>query len=254
MSLPPKDVTPQALWAALQQRPRPHKIVDFPACDDKGIALGQVAIWVLKKEESMSANAEAERFARKLLKEGKQGDLGYEALFGHEGMVQTLFRACRDHEDPNRAAFPNPEALRSLTDDEIEVLFQHYLTVKLELGPIIVEMTEPELDAWVKKLAEGQRFFFDRCSSEMRWILVNSLAKRLQTSSMVNSSAGSPLDLERPKLSDESIRDLVDEAREVMKRLSLAFTIIGEGVPAFLQAADSLANFEAKSASESPKD
>lgn len=155
--------------------------------------MGQVAIWVLTQEEQMACNAEAEKIARRMLKDGKRGDLGYEALFNNEGAVQVIYRSCRDASDLSKPAFPGPQAIREgLTADECGMLFQHYLTVQLELGPIIANMSNDEFEAWVQRLDEGQGFFFDLLSSETKKTLALTMASRLRSFLTGTSSAGSP--------------------------------------------------------------
>jgi hypothetical protein len=180
------------LWRLLQELPRPHKLVDFPRTGPDGKPVGQLAIQVLTQEEQMAANAEAEKVARTLLKDGKRGDLGYEAVFNNEGAVQVVLRACRDANDVTKAAFPGAAAIRAkLTADEVGMLFDHYLTVQLQLGPIITEMSDVEFEAWVTRLDEGQAFFFDRLSSETKKTLVLTMASRLRRFSTDTYSAGS---------------------------------------------------------------
>lgn len=192
MAGPPENIEPSDLWRLLQAQPRPHRTVDFPRVGPDGQPIGQVAIWVLTQEEQMACNAEAEKVARKLLKDGKRGDLGYEALFNNEGAVQVVFRACRDPKDHKRPAFPGATAIReSLTADEVGMLFEHYLTVQLELGPIVASLSSEELDAWVARIAEGGAFFFDLLSRETQKTLAISMASRLATSPTGSTSAGS---------------------------------------------------------------
>ncbi len=198
MSGPP-DTDASDLWVQLQALPRPHKIVDFPRVGPDGEAVGQVAMFVLTQEEQVASNAEAERFSRKLLKDGKRGDLGYEAIFNNEGAVQVLFRACRDANNLKKPAFPTTNAIREhLTADEVGILFEHYLTVQLELGPIVASLSQTELDAWVEKLAEGGAYFLDLLSREMQKVLIISMAARLAKSATGSGSAGTPRDVPSP--------------------------------------------------------
>ncbi len=189
----PDGIDGSELWRLLQLQPRPHRTVDFPRLLEDGTPVGQVVIWVLTQEEQMAANAEAEKVSRRMLKDGKRGDLGYEALFNNEGAVQVVFRACRDINDITKPAFPNPEVVRSkFTADEVGRLFEHYLTVQLELGPIIVGMEETEFEAWVTRIAEGGAFFFDLLSPETQKALAISMASRLAKSLPGSGSAGTP--------------------------------------------------------------
>lgn len=177
----------------LQEMPRPSKVVDFPRKNLDGQATGQIRIWVLKQEERMASIFEAERLTKHYLKDGKKDDLGYEDLYQDAVCVEVLTRACRNVDDPKRPAFPSSKQLRQeLTTDELATLFQHYLTVQLELGPIVASMSEAEMTAWVERLQEGGSAFpFDLLSSELQRILLLFMARRLSISSTVTSSAGS---------------------------------------------------------------
>lgn len=67
---------------------------------------------MLNQEERLDAAAAAEVYARKKLKESKATDLGYKEMFANEVCVQILWRACRDVDDLNRAAWPTADLLR----------------------------------------------------------------------------------------------------------------------------------------------
>jgi len=195
---PPEDVPATALWLALTAIPRPHKLVDFPRrLPGTEESVGQVAMWPLTQEEQMACSAEADRFTKKLLKDGQKKDeanLGYETMFSNEVAVQILYRACRDATDLERPAFPSPSQLRqALTADEVGALFKHYLTVQLELGPIVAHLSDEEMEAWVKRIGEGGSAFpFDLLSWEMQRALVLFMASRLTSSPTDTLSAGSP--------------------------------------------------------------
>ena len=202
----PPDIAPSDLWVQLQALPRPHRLVDFPRTGPDGNPVGQVAVFVLTQEEQVAANAAAEMFSRKLLKDGKRGDLGYEAIFNNEGAVQVLWRACRDTGNLKRHAFPTPVAMREqLTADEVGTLFEHYLTVQLELGPTLATLTQVELDAWCEKIAEGGAYFLDLLSRDMQKALLISMASRLARLPTGSGSAGTPRDALEDPVSDEQV-------------------------------------------------
>lgn len=176
--------------------PRPYKLVDYPRNGADGKPIGQVAIWVLTQEEQMVCSTEAERFTRDKLKgtEINRESFGYDAVYSNEACVQILFRACRDVNDiEGRTAFPTPSHIRqNLSAAECGALFQHYLTVQAELGPLASSLTEDEMDAWIKRIAEGGSAFpFDLLPSDLQRILALSMARRLHVSSTDTSSAGS---------------------------------------------------------------
>lgn len=201
----PPDMAPKQLWQRLQELPRPASTaVDFPRKDFAGNPIGQLRIWVLNQEERLDAAAAAEVYARKKLKESKATDLGYEEIYANEVCVQILWRACRDVDDLNRAAWPTADLLRQITTEECAVLFEHYMTTQRTLGPIVAEMTEGDFEDWVKKLAVGGSAYpLDLLSSDMKNVLLLGMAFRLHTSQTDSSSAGSPLD-DKPQSSGPS--------------------------------------------------
>lgn len=97
--------------------------------------------------------------------------------------VETLFRACRDPEDPTKGAFSTPEVLESLNDSALEVLFNSYRRVAYQLGEGIGEMQDKELDSWIDAIAEGGQAdainFFDRASPLAVIQLMSTMASRL---------------------------------------------------------------------------
>lgn len=201
MSAPPENIKPSDLYAALVAVPRPHRIIDFPRKDPRtGEPVGRLAMWVLTQQEHMAASADADRWAKRILKDQQktgEANLGYESVYNNEGAVQLLFRACRDAGDLNRAAFPTVEALRqSLTADEVAVLLSAYFQMTSEVGPIVGAMTKEDVDAWLDKLERGglEGFPFYLLSSEAKNDLITSLAERYLSSRTDNSSSGSPPD------------------------------------------------------------
>jgi hypothetical protein len=194
---PPKDISPGMLWAKLQEMPRPSRTVEFPRLGPDNEPIGEVAIWVLTQEEQMMCSAAAEKFAKERVKDGKREDLGYETIYANESVVQILLRACRDPLDVSRSIFPTASAIRSsLTSEECGRLFEYYLSVQLDLGPIITKLTEEELDLWVDRLVEGGLAAspFVLLSPDMQKVLAHSMASQIARSRKDTSSAGSPLD------------------------------------------------------------
>lgn len=195
---PPENTEASELWLALTQVPRPHRIVDFPRnLPGTTTPVGQIAIWPLTQEEQVASNTEADRFTKSLLKEAQRKDdanLGYHHTYANETAVQVLFRACRDANNLQKAAFPSPTQLRQqLTADEVGVLFNSYLRVQSEVGPIAAYMTEDEMNAWLERLGEGGSAFpLDLVSWEMRDRLLMHSASLLCKYWKDTSSAGSP--------------------------------------------------------------
>ncbi len=193
----PPDMPASELWLALTQIPRPSKRVDIPRCfPGTTTPIGEVFMHPLTQEEQMAVNAEADRFTKKLLQDPQRRDeanLGYQHTFANEVAVQILSRVCRDINDISKPAFPSPKLMRQfLTADEIGVMFQQYLTIQLELGPIVAEMSEEEMEGWVKRLAVGGSAFpFASLSWEAQQTLVLSMARRLASYLTDTSSVGS---------------------------------------------------------------
>lgn len=196
MSLPPNDIPPHELWALITQLPRPYRTIDFPRNGADGKPIGQLAIRVLTQEEQILAAAEAERFTKKAIKDLPKGDeakTGYDSVYQNTAAVEVLFAACRQKDDPDKAFFPSREALRRfLTPDEVGVLMVSYYTVQSEIGPIVAHLSEEELDAWIKRLAEGgSRFPLDLLSWDAAKDLAFSLACRLYKLTTDSTSPGS---------------------------------------------------------------
>ncbi len=193
--LPPTDISPSALWQQLQVMPRPHRFIDFPRLKPDGSPVGKIAMFVLTQEEQMICAAAAEKFAKEKLKDSKKDDIGYETLYANASVVEILYRCCKDADDPAKPAFPSPVAMRqALTSDECSRLFEYYLSVQLELGPIVASLSPEEMDAWVERIAQGGLAAspFILLSSEAAKILVFTMASRLAASQSGTSSVGSP--------------------------------------------------------------
>lgn len=211
---PPTNIPAKELWVKLQELPRPSQVVDLPQRTPDGEPVGQVALWVLKQEEHLICTAETEKFVRHHLKEAKRGDIGYDDMFANEMAVQILFRACRDVADLKKTAFQTPKQVRELfTTDECGLLFRNYLTIELEFGPLVTQMTDADMQAWIDKIAKGGSAFpFDSIHSDLQKILLLSMARRLQSSSTDTSFAGSLP--ETTSSADESSLEPSDTADE----------------------------------------
>jgi hypothetical protein len=166
MSFPPKDVPASRLWSKLCETPAPSEVVDFPRRRRDGTPIGQVRIMVLPQRLHDDAR---ERAARAIEKKGyKPEQLKNDLLAevqGDQTAKELLALACHEV-DPNPGTegdapryarvFPNGDAVGDLTADEINVLFTSYLMVQAKYGPYINDVaTEEELDAWIRRLAEG---------------------------------------------------------------------------------------------------
>lgn len=195
-SPPPRDVAPADLWALITQTPRPSQRVPFPRVGPDGRPLGEVVIWVLHQEERSAATLAAERHVRKVLKDAYpqrgEASLGYDALFEDRASVEILFRACRRAENVNVPAFPSADEIaRALSTDEVAVLMRSYLRVQAECGPIVADMSQEMVDAWIDVLASGgSKHPLDSLSSGALTTLLWSMACRLYKSRTDKRSRG----------------------------------------------------------------
>lgn len=213
MSLPPSDIAPDALWVALQQMPRPQRVVDYPRLDPvTGKPAGKVTLRVLSQAELMSAAAATDKYTIDTLKRSPKKDEtshGYEAIYNNESTVQLLFRAVyrarqvgpETWEPVNLPFFPSPDAIRGvdgstgLTQEELATLLRMYFVVQRELGPIVDRMTPEEADAWIDRLAEGGSAFpLASLESDAVTDLVMHMVRLLRPSSTGITSSGSPPD------------------------------------------------------------
>lgn len=207
-----------AYWSKITAVPRPFDIIDFPRKDpETGEQLAQVYIHVLRHGETAAANADAEKFAKKVLGDEfatTEKNVSYGDLYSNEQAVQLLFRACRRVDDPKLPFFPSQSEIRAnLTNDEISVLMSAYIIISLEYGPIAANMTEEEIDEWLKKLQEAGKTAPLAVLSRGALIrLVSGLASRAQKSSTDTGSLGLPQ--ESSTKSDESSDPSFDRERD----------------------------------------
>lgn len=194
MSMPPTNISASDLWLALASKERPSQVVDMPRLNDDGSAIGQIRIRILTQEEQMQCASSAQRTAREHMKDSAKDDLGYERVYSDAYCIEILFRACRDVDDASKPAFPSPKLIRQvLTTEECAMLYQHYLTIQLELGPMAVKMTDADFSAWVARLKEGGSAYpLDSLDSALLKMLVLRMASLLPSSPTDSISVGSP--------------------------------------------------------------
>jgi hypothetical protein len=192
----PKDESGSQIWQLLTAIPRPTRKVPLPRnLPGTRETIGEIPVWPLTHGELIESNAAAEQRMRTLFKDENKKDelnLGYQHSFANELAVQHLWRACRDPDDLNKPAFPSPKAMSlQFTGDEIGVLYNHFLTVQSEVGPITSSMSDEEYEALVRRIAEsGALDPFDTCSWEVQRTLVRTLASQLYDFWMATSSVG----------------------------------------------------------------
>lgn len=205
----PKEEGSQ-IWQLLTAIPRPTRKVPLPRnLPGTRESIGEIPVWPLTHGELIESNAAAEQRMRTLFKDENKKDelnLGYQHSFANELAVQHLWRACRDPNDLNKPAFPSPKAMSlQFTGDEIGVLYNHYLTVQSELGPITSTMSDEEYEAWIRRIAEsGSTDPFDSCSWDLQRTLVRIMASQLLDYWTVTSSATSQPDDDTSPLSSDN--------------------------------------------------
>lgn len=206
----PKDEGGSQIWQLLTAIPRPTRKVPLPRnLPGTRETIGEIPVWPLTHGELIESNAAAEQRMRTLFKDENKKDelnLGYQHSFANELAVQHLWRACRDPNDIAKPAFPSPKAMSlQFTGDEIGVLYNHFLTVQAEIGPITSVMSDEEYEAWVRRIAEsGSSDPFDSLSWDLQRTLVRSMAEQLASYWTDTSSASSQLDDDISMQSDES--------------------------------------------------
>lgn len=214
MSGPPDNIPPDALWVQLSTMPRPQRVVDYPRIDPAADRpVGKITIRVLSQAELMSAAAAAELYATTILKKEQKSGVfskAYEDIYNNESTVQILWRAVYRAKQIDEHTwvpgewplFPSPEAIRGnvagslgLPQEELGVLMRTYLITQRELGPIVSEMGEGEMEAWVERLVKaGSTFPLAHLTSEALDALLMRMASRLHSFLTATSSSGTPPD------------------------------------------------------------
>lgn len=185
MSLSEDKEKLQTFWAEITQTPRPFRLCTVKA---RGIEK-EAAIWVLTQQEAILINARVAKKTREMLikimgEMPKQNELAeeYIRVFELYATSETLFNVVRDASDLNRPFFgSSEEIIHKLTVDESAVIYNQYKFARMELGPIIHEMPESEVDAWVNRLVTaGNTLPLASMSSDALNQLVLTLAYRTQ--------------------------------------------------------------------------
>lgn len=205
MSGPPPNVSPDDLWQALTERPRPTCEFQFPGNDANGNPLPKAKLWILYEAELHACRANASKVAKEMVGEaGRSGDIGYEEIYRNEMASQMSALCVRAHDNPTFVVFPSPKAVRQrLTTDEVALIASAYNQFRIESGPMVSDMTPAELEAWLKALQEGaSRVPLARLSGEALTDLVMFLVSKIKTLSTGTGSAGSPPSEQSPPASE----------------------------------------------------
>lgn len=186
------------LFAELIKAPRPHVTVDFPRNDKDGNPLCKIALVVLNNNESLDAKATAHReVMRRLKDDSNKVPPGFESLYEDILAIELLFRAARNPEDIGMRFFPKETSLGLLSNDELGVLVNHYNMLVATSGPVIVNMTEDEMESYISKITEAGAtgsFFLNSLSLDELKAFGTYMAHRLYKQRTDNASPGSPLD------------------------------------------------------------
>ncbi len=170
MANPPDTIKAADLYQKLLTMPRSHRMVDMPRCmPGTDEPVGKVAMWPLREQDLLAAQASAVSYVHDILKiqwAEREPDHGYREAYNNALVTEILQRACRKTKlneesgewEPllNLPLFPKASDVRAqLVHDEIAVLFNSYMLVQRELGPIVNDLTREECKAWIKVLKEG---------------------------------------------------------------------------------------------------
>ena len=188
------------LWSTIMASDRVHMNVPFPGTLNP--ATGEeyeVAMVVLTAEESSVIQTETERKIRKLLKEDMPGlgdaKKGYDELYSTLTAAGLLYTVVRNPNNIKEHLFPNKEAVLKLSNDQLGILINHYYTICDKLNPVISDLTEDEMEVWLKRLQEAgskPAFFLNTCTSGVLKTLVTHLASQLKSLQTSSNSYTSP--------------------------------------------------------------
>lgn len=178
------------IWARIIGCERPHMIVPFPRKDKDGNPLCELAMVVLTAEEAAIVSADAEKKVRNLLKDNiaaaHEARRGYDELYNNFIAQGLLFMCCKSKDNLKQSFFPKKEAvLQVLNVDELAIMLNHYYTIQTELGPVIANLNDDEMQAWETRLLEAGKkpnFLLNSCSLEVLKTLVLYLANQLRIS------------------------------------------------------------------------
>lgn len=165
--LPPTDISARELFLKLIERPYPSEVVPFPRLDADGKPICNVRIRVLAFETHEQAQLRAEKRIRERYSPEEYAHAvstdTLKQIIGDAVTAEILAEAVvavdpEPGSEPPRYArlFRNADEVRSLTTDEVSILFSMYLMVQARFGPYESTFRSPEeIDAWVQRIEEG---------------------------------------------------------------------------------------------------
>lgn len=195
---PMRGVAPSELVGLLITRGRmPRATVPFPRYDEQGQVITNVTVRLLNQAEEDAACANASLYAARMMSQGNQTPWKEEDLVHNARAAEILAVACRHPDDPTRPFFEHgPAETRLFLTDELGQLMLTYAELKENAYKGLRDMSKAEMDAWVKKLAEGALSYpfvsFSRAKlEELCVLLAMALEERRDSSSTPTSSSTS---------------------------------------------------------------
>ncbi len=198
---------PDELWLKLSEY-QPFEIFDFPRKGADGLPIGQVRIHVLRQEQHGMAKVMAQAALHKdaarygIAKLGKddidspviQSALG--DLVAQELLAMALHSTTPmpGSEQSDRPTYPflfyGAEDIRKkLSAAEVAVLFNAYILTQDKYGPFERNLSDEDIDSWVRRLSEGGSKF---PLAALPWLplveLASSLAARMSLLSNILES------------------------------------------------------------------
>jgi len=162
---PSPEVSPSETLRILAATEPPSEVLPFPRRNDKGEPAFEYRMRVLTQYEIDLCCANSEQYSRKLL----QGQLKitdeqvkhvrnetWRDVYENAKLIELLFTACRDKDDPKRKLFDAPGQLRKLlTADECAALFQAYQLVQGKYGPLWSQLSDEQIEEWIDRIVKG---------------------------------------------------------------------------------------------------
>ena len=113
----------------------------------------------------------------------KAGGPVYLEEYSDQRALHLLSIACRRADDPRFPAFPTAASVRQrLTDDEVSVVVLAYSAFRRLSGPVVVELSPEECEAWLRVLkvrGSAARVLLAALSDEAKIDLVLHLVDKL---------------------------------------------------------------------------
>jgi len=161
---PPPGYDSKALLAALLERPRPSKVVEFPSDQAKGTPFEQIRLVVPRASAKQDAQLAAHRRMQslKLPIEEWKTETGA-AMLGDFCSKECLVRMIHGVEEHANGIYArvfgdSKDLENALSPDEIDVLFTLAMQVENELGPRLHVFTDADVELWVEALKDGFDF------------------------------------------------------------------------------------------------